>query len=65
LFAAVNVARKAGIDPETALQHGNSKFEQRFNTVEDIVVSKHKNFQHVDLAQMESYWQQAKRKAAE
>ena len=27
LFAAVNAARKAGIDPETALQHGNSKFE--------------------------------------
>lgn len=65
LFVAVNVARKAGIDPETALQHGNSKFEQRFNTVENMVVSKHKNFQNVDLDQMESYWQHAKRKAAE
>ena len=65
LFVAVNVARKAGIDPETALQHGNSKFEQRFNTVEDMVVSKHKTFQNVDLDQMESYWQHAKRKAAE
>jgi ATP diphosphatase len=65
LFVAVNVARKAGIDPETALQHGNSKFEQRFNTVEDMVVSKHKNFQNVDLDQMELYWQHAKRKAAE
>jgi ATP diphosphatase len=65
LFVAVNVARKAGIDPETALQHGNSKFERRFNIVEDMVVSKHKNFQNVDLDQMESYWQQAKLKAAE
>ena len=65
LFVAVNVARKAGIDPETALQHGNSKFEQRFNTVEDMVVSKHKTFQNVDLDQMESYWQRAKRKATE
>jgi len=65
LFVAVNVARKAGIDPETALQHGNSKFEQRFNTVEDMVISKHKNFQNVDLDQMESYWQHAKSKAAE
>ena len=65
LFVAVNVARKAGIDPETALQHGNSKFEQRFNTVEDMVVSKHKTFQNVDLDQMESYWQHAKKKAAE
>ena len=53
LFVAVNIARKAGIDPETALQHGNSKFEQRFNTIEDIVVSKHKNFQ-IDLDQMET-----------
>jgi ATP diphosphatase len=65
LFVAVNVARKAGIDPETALQHGNSKFEQRFNTVEDMVVSINKNFQNVDLDQMELYWQHAKRKAAE
>jgi len=65
LFVAVNVARKAGVDPETALQHGNSKFEQRLNTVEDIVVSKHKTFQNVDLDQMESYWQHAKKKAAE
>ena len=65
LFVAVNVARKAGIDPETALQHGNSKFEQRFNTVEDMVVSNNKTFQNVDLDQMESYWQHAKRKAAE
>ena len=62
LFVAVNIARKAGIDPETALQHGNSKFEQRFNTIEDIVVSKHKNFQFIDLDQMETYWQQAKKK---
>ena len=64
LFVAVNIARKAGIDPETALQHGNSKFEQRFNTIEDIVVSKHKKLQFIDLDQMETYWQQAKKKEA-
>ena len=34
LFVAVNLARKAGIDPETALMGCNSKFEQRFRYIE-------------------------------
>jgi ATP diphosphatase len=60
LFVAVNLARKAGVDPETALQNCNLKFENRFNYVEKQVVSKHKNFNDVSLDVMEEYWQDAK-----
>ena len=60
LFVAINLARKAGVDPETALQNCNLKFENRFNYVEEQVVSKHKNFTDVSLNVMEGYWQDAK-----
>ena len=60
LFVAINLARKAGVDPETALQRTNSKFEKRFNYVEEVVDLKHNGFQNVSLEQMESYWQDAK-----
>ena len=60
LFVAVNLARKAGVDPETALQNCNLKFENRFNYVEEQVVSKYKNFTDVSLDVMEGYWQDAK-----
>ena len=60
LFVAVNLARKAGVDPETALQNCNLKFEKRFNYVEEQVVSKYKNFNGVKLDVMEGYWQDAK-----
>ena len=60
LFVAVNLARKAGVDPETALQNCNLKFENRFSYVEEQVVSKHRNFNDVSLDVMEEYWQDAK-----
>ena len=34
LFVCVNLARKWGIDPETALRRGNEKFERRFRAME-------------------------------
>jgi ATP diphosphatase len=54
------LARKAGVDPETALQSCNLKFENRFRYVEEQVVLKHKNFHDVSLEVMEEYWQDAK-----
>ena len=60
LFVAVNLARKAGVDPETALQNCNLKFEKRFNYVEEQIVLKNKNFNDVSLDVMEGYWQDAK-----
>jgi len=61
LFVAINLARKAGVDPETALQRSNIKFQQRFNYIEDSVKNKNGGFDQVSLGQMEAYWQQAKK----
>ncbi len=60
LFVAINLSRKAGVDPETALQLTNSKFEKRFNYVEQAINLKHNGFDNVTLEQIEGYWQEAK-----
>ncbi|MFZ8924032.1 MAG: nucleoside triphosphate pyrophosphohydrolase [Candidatus Puniceispirillaceae bacterium] len=60
LFVAVNLARKAGIDPETALQTCNLKFERRFNYVEEQVELNQDSFENASLDLMERYWQDAK-----
>ncbi len=60
LFVAVNLARKAGVDPETALQACNRKFEYRFNFIEDKIESKGKKLINSSLEEMEEHWQAAK-----
>ena len=60
LFVAVNIARKAGIDPETALMGCNSKFEKRFRYIEKKTELNGKNISETSLSEMETLWQQAK-----
>ena len=60
LFVAVNLARKAGIDPETALMGCNSKFEQRFRYIEQETEKYNKNIEEMPLDEMERLWQAAK-----
>lgn len=60
LFVAVNLARKAGIDPETALMGCNSKFEKRFRFIEESAAQDHKKLDDMSLDEMESLWQKAK-----
>lgn len=60
LFVAVNLARKADVDPETALQACNKKFERRFNHVEHAIESEGKKINDVSLEEMELHWQNAK-----
>ena len=60
LFVAVNLARKAGVDPETALQNCNIKFERRFNYVEEAIELKGKKLSEVSLQEMEDHWQNSK-----
>lgn len=61
LFVAVNLARKAGVDPETALMGCNQKFERRFRYIEQKTVNNNKNINDISLDEMESLWQEAKR----
>ena len=60
LFVAVNIARKAGIDPETALMGCNSKFEKRFKYIEKQAELNRKSISDISLSEMETLWQQAK-----
>jgi MazG family protein len=61
LFTCVNVARQLGIDPETALRHGNAKFERRFRQLETDVNATGAKPQDMTLNALEEAWTAAKR----
>lgn len=61
LFTCVNLARKLDIDPETALRHGNAKFERRFKAVEALLREDGgKTPETSTPEEMERLWQRAK-----
>jgi MazG family protein len=61
LFAAVNVARFLGIDPETALRRSNEKFSRRFKFLESRIKSQGRELKNATLAEMDALWDEAKR----
>ena len=60
LFAAVNLVRHAGIDPEAALRQGNRKFSRRFRMVEELCEAAGKTVAETDLDTLDSYWDRVK-----
>ncbi len=60
LFAAVNVARKAGVDAEAVLRQGTDKFERRFKAMEEKAKIKHEIFSELGLEAQEAFWQSVK-----
>jgi MazG family protein len=56
LFAVINVCRKVGVRPETALRRANRKFTERFRVVERTVG----DLEKATLDDMEGAWQAAK-----
>ena len=60
LFSVINLARKLNIDPEEALKSTNKKFTNRFNYVEEAIVSNGNNLKNTSLDEMEDLWQRAK-----
>jgi tetrapyrrole methylase family protein / MazG family protein len=60
LFAAVNVARLLGEDPESALKAANRKFRARFRYVEERLQERGRTPAESSLDEMESLWQEAK-----
>ena len=60
LFVAVNLARKAGIDPETALMGCNSKFEQGFRYIEQETEKYNTKIEEIAVDEIERLWQAAK-----
>ena len=59
-FALINACRLYGIDPEGALERTNKKFIRRFNHVESRAEEQGKTLRDMTLAEMDSYWDEAK-----
>lgn len=60
LFTCVNLARKLGVDPETALRRTNAKFERRFRSVEGYAAADDRVLPDMTLNEMEVLWKRAK-----
>jgi tetrapyrrole methylase family protein/MazG family protein len=61
LFAAVNVARFVGTDPEIALKHANRKFLRRFQWMEHAARAQGTTFAELPRERMEALWDLSKR----
>ncbi len=61
LFSLVNYARFAGINPENALERTNKKFISRFTYLETKAREAGKSLKDMTLAEMDVYWNEAKR----
>jgi ATP diphosphatase len=61
LFATINLARKLGIDPGSALRRSNAKFDRRFRSMEKAAGNQDALIA-LDLDAQEELWRQAKRK---
>ncbi|MFO7263382.1 MAG: nucleoside triphosphate pyrophosphohydrolase [Bacillota bacterium] len=62
LFAVVNLCRVYGVDPEAALAQANQKFRRRFQYVEERLREQGRTFDETDLAEMDAWWEEAKRR---
>jgi MazG family protein len=60
-FAVVNLARKSGLDAETALQSATDKFVTRFNRVEDELGARGKKLGEVGLEELDEIWNAVKK----
>lgn len=60
-FALTNAARLYGINPDTALERTNRKFIKRFQYLESKTIQKGINLKDMTLAQMDVYWEEAKK----
>ena len=60
LFAAVNLARHLGADPEGVLRETNLKFERRFASIERALAARGKTPKEATLSEMDALWDEAK-----
>ena len=56
----VSIARHLKINPESAIRNANKKFIDRFRIMEDIIKSQEREFEDVDLEELENLWESAK-----
>ena len=60
LFAAVNLARKLGIEPGQALERANAKFTQRFEKVEKLAEERGLEMGRASLDELDKLWDEVK-----
>jgi nucleoside triphosphate diphosphatase len=63
LFSIANLARKLGIEPESALRKANEKFSARFGALEARFEQQGRSVHDATLKEMEEVWGQVKRGA--
>lgn len=61
LFSLVNYARFLDINPEDALEKTNRKFIARFQKMEELIAGQGESLTEMNLAQMDEYWEKAKK----
>lgn len=60
LFAVVNLARKAGVDPRAALEGTNRRFARRFRTVEHLARERGVDVHSAGLEELDRLWEEVK-----
>jgi ATP diphosphatase len=60
LFAVVNLSRKAGVQPELALDRANRKFRRRFETIERMANERGLDVATAGLGALDALWSEAK-----
>ena len=61
LFTLVNIARRRGIDSETALREANKKFYRRFSAMEKLCRQRGVDFADLSFDEQNSLWEEAKK----
>lgn len=62
-FALINYARYVKVDPEAALERTNKKFIIRFKYIEEKAQQLGKELQDMTLAEMDTFWEEAKNRS--
>ena len=60
LFAIANLARKLGVESETALRKANDKFTRRFTAMETTIGQSGRSMREMTLEELENEWQRVK-----
>lgn len=60
LFAVVNLARKAGVEPSAALEGANQKFRARFNAMEEMAAARGIDVSRAGLEELDRLWDEVK-----
>lgn len=61
LFSMINYSRFVGVNPEDALERTNKKFILRFQQMEAVLKKEGKDLSEMTLAEMDVYWEEAKK----